>query len=50
MDINGLTAVALVVFFMLAAAMLYRWLMHVCGKLCEYRHSQAQATAREDRS
>ena len=43
MYIDGWIITALLVFFVVAAAAIYRWLMHVCSKLrdCGYDHKQA---------
>jgi len=50
MHIDGLTITALVVFFVVAATLLYRWLLNVCGKLCAGRQSGEQTTSREGQS
>lgn len=50
MYIDGMTVTALVVFFVVAAAVIYRWLMSVCGKLCEYRQAHEPETPPEGRS
>jgi len=50
MYIDGLTFTALVLFFVVAAAVLYRWLMNICGKLGDCRRDHEQAPSQEGRS
>lgn len=50
MHIDGLAITALVVFFVVAATLLYRWLLNVCGKLCAGSQGGEQTTSREGQS
>ena len=50
MSFDALTITALVVFFVAAAAGLYRWLMHICSKLCDCRQSHEQAASGKGQS
>ena len=49
MQIDGLTITALVVFFAVAAAVLYRWLLSICGKMCAGRQGSGGEAARDGR-
>ena len=50
MQFDGLTITAVVVFFVVAATVIYRWLLNVCGKLCAGRQGGEQEASREGRS
>ena len=49
MHFDGLTIAALVVFFAVAAAVLYRWLLSVCGKMCAGRQGTDGEAAHDGR-
>jgi hypothetical protein len=49
MNIDGWTITAVVVFFVVSAGVLYRWLMSVCSKLSEYQRGCKEVASREGR-